>query len=87
MENHAENVSSIVLAPFWFGKNPNSNCVQEILLNIRFWKRITKNSLKSQLHFFFRTQSFLMDKVIEKKESGTSEQLLFILQNKFRKIY
>ena len=32
-----------------------------------FWKRIIKNPLKSQLYFFFLTQSLLMDKVIKNK--------------------
>ena len=34
-----------------------------------FWKRIIKRPLKSQLYFFFWTQSLLMDKVIKNKRS------------------
>ena len=33
------------------------------------WKRITKKPLKSQLYFFFQTQSLLMDKVTKNKRS------------------
>ena len=35
--------------------------------NKKIWKTIIKKFLKSQLYFFFRTQSLLMDKVIKNK--------------------
>ena len=40
-----------------------------------FWKGIIKNLLKSELYFFFQTQSLLIDKVIKNKrglKQGTS---------------
>ena len=47
-----------------------SHCIQEILLKIRYFERGLLKSLKKvNLFFFFRTQSFLMDKVI-KNERG-----------------
>ena len=59
--------------------------MQEIILKVRFFETIIKKPLKRQLSFFFRTQSLSIDKFI-KKGPGTSEQSLFGLQNKFRKI-
>ena len=35
--------------------------------NKKFWKMIIKKTLKSQLYFFFQTQSHVMDKVISNK--------------------
>ena len=42
-----------------------------------------QKALKKLTLFVLRTQSLLMEK---QKESGTSDQLLFMLQNKFRKV-
>ena len=39
--------------------NPNSHCIQEILLKVKiFWKRIIKNPFKSQLYFFSKASLF-----------------------------
>ena len=54
--------------------------------NKKLWKIIIKKPLKSQLYFFFRTQSLFMDSYQKQKGSGTSDQSLFRLRNKFRKI-
>ena len=35
--------------------------------NKKFWKWLSKSLLKSQLYFFFRTPSLLMNKVIKSK--------------------
>ena len=42
-----------------------------------------QKALKKLTLFVLRTQSLLMEK---QKEPGTSDQLLFMLQNKFRKV-
>ena len=55
--------------------------MQEILLETRYFERGLSKSLK----VFFWTQSLLMTK-LSKKRPGTSDQLLFRLQNKSRKI-
>ena len=41
--------------------------MQEIFLKIRYFKRIFKKPLQSQLYFFFQTQSLLMDKITKNK--------------------
>ena len=51
-----------------------------------FWKSIIKNPWKSYLYFFFWTQSFNERSYLKQKAPGTSHQLLFRSQNKFRKI-
>ena len=61
--------------------------MQENLLKIRYFKRRLSTSLKKVKFFFFRTQFLSMDKVIEKQKGpGTSDQSLFRLQHKFRKL-
>ena len=58
--------------------------MQEIIFKIRYFER---GLSKNQLYFFFQTQSLLRDKVIKnKKGSGTKDQSLFRLQNKFDNI-
>ena len=49
-----------------------------------FWKRIIKKPWKSQLYFFFQTQS--LQSYQNQKGPGTSVQLPFRSWNKFRKI-
>ena len=71
---------------FYFGKHPKQLLhARNSFKNRIFGKRIIKNLLKSQLYFFFRTQSLLMDKVM-KKGPGTSDQSFFRLRKKFTKI-
>ena len=59
----------------------------EILLKIKYFKRGLSKNLKKLISFFlsnpvpFNGQSYL-----KQKGSGTSDQSLFRLQNKFRKI-
>ena len=61
--------------------------MQVIYLKIRYFERGLFKSLEGQLYFFFQTQSLLMDKIIKKqKRPETSDQSLFRLQNRFRKI-
>ena len=53
---------------FYFGKHPKQLLhARNSFKNRIFGKGIIKNLLKSQLYFFFRTQSLLMDKVTENK--------------------
>ena len=53
---------------FYFGKHPKQLLhARNSFKNRIFGKGIIKNLLKSQLYFFFRTQSLLMDKVIKNK--------------------
>ena len=58
--------------------------MQETIFKIRYFER---GFSKSQLYFFFQTQSLLRDKVIKNKKGyGTKDQSLFRLQNKFGNI-
>ena len=41
--------------------------MQEIILKVRYFERGLSKSLKKGNFFFFRNQSFLMDKVIKNK--------------------
>ena len=52
--------------------------MQEILLKIRYFERGLSKSLKKVTCFFFRTQSFLMEKIVKKQKGHeTSDQWLF----------
>ena len=70
MENHAENVHQ-KLAPDLFLILLNNS--KQILHagnpfeNKKFWKMIIKKPWKSQLYFFFRSQSLLIGKVIKNR--------------------
>ena len=55
--------------------------MQEILLKIRYFERELSKSLKKVNSIFFNGQSYL-----KQKGPGTSDQLLFRSQSKFRKI-
>ena len=72
MGNHAEKVhQKLVPDPFSILVNSPKqalharNCFKDKI----FSKRLIKKSLKSQLYVFFRTQSFLIDKIIKNKRS------------------
>ena len=56
------------------------------LLNKIFWKRIIRKLLKNNFTFFSNTVSFNRQSYQKQKGSGTSEQLLFRLQDKFKHI-
>ena len=63
--------------------------MQDILLRIRYFERRLSKSLK-KVNFFFKNSFGLVpfdgQSYQKQKGSGTSEQSLFRLQNKFRKI-
>ena len=61
--------------------------MQEILLKVRYFERgLSKNLKKSTLFFLLNPVPFNAQNYQKKKGPGTSDQLLFKLQNKFRKI-
>ena len=61
--------------------------MQEILLQIRYFERGSSKSLKKANFFFLsNTVPFNGQNYQKQKEPGTSDQLLFRLRNKFRKI-
>ena len=65
----------------------NSHCMQEILLKIRdFERRLPRSLKKSTLFFLSNPVPFNGQSCQKQKGPGTSDQLLFRLQNKFRKI-
>ena len=61
--------------------------MQEILLKIRYFERGLSKSLKKvKFIFSFEPVPFNGQSYQKQKGSGTSDQSLFRLQNKFRKI-
>ena len=61
--------------------------MQEILLKIRYFERgLPKSFKKLTLSFLSNPVPFNGQNYQKQKEPGTSNQLLFRLQNKFRKI-
>ena len=61
--------------------------MREILLKIRYFKKVLSKSLKKLTLFFLSNLvPFYGQSYQKQKGSGTSGQLLFSLQNKFRKI-
>ena len=61
--------------------------MQEILFKIRYFEGGLSKSLKKLTSFFLSNPVFLNGQNYQKqKGSGTSDQSLFRLQNKFRKI-
>ena len=62
--------------------------MQEIILKLRYFERGLSKSLKKKLTFFVLSNpvSFNRQNYQKQKGSGTSDQWLFRLQNKFRKI-
>ena len=62
--------------------------MQEIILKVRYFERGSSNSLKKKVTSFVLTNPFPFNRQNYKKqkEPGTSEQPLFRLRNKFRKI-
>ena len=63
------------------------HCMQEILLRIRYFERALPKSLKKVYFiFFFKSSPFNGQSYLKEKRPGTSDQSLFRLQNKFRKI-
>ena len=66
--------------------NKSSHCIQEIL-KVRYFKRGLSKSLKKLTLFFLWNPVPLKGQKYQKqKRSGTGDQSLFKLQNKFRKI-
>ena len=54
---------------------------------VRYFERGSSKSLKKgSFVFLFQTQSLSTDKIIKKKRPGASDQLLFRLRNKFKKV-
>ena len=69
-KNYAENVHrKLAPDPFIISlNNPKQPLhARNSFLKKIIWKRIIKKTLKNLLYFFFRTQSFLMDRVIKNK--------------------
>ena len=62
--------------------------MQEIILKVNFnFERLSKSLKKGYLYFCFRIQSLSIDKIIKnKKGPRTSDQSLFRLRDKFKKI-
>ena len=61
--------------------------MQEILLKVRYFERgLSKSLKKGNLFFFFNPVPFNSQNYQKQKGHGTSDQLLFRLRNKFRKI-
>ena len=88
-KNHAENVHQ-ELAPdtlLILVSNPKQllHAINSFLNKI-FWKRIIRKLLKNNFTFFSNPVSFNRQSYQKQKWSGTSEQLLFRLKNKFKHI-
>ena len=68
-------------------KKQNSHCVQEIVVNIRYFEKGLSKTLKT-VNFFFlpNTVPFNGQRYQKQKGPGISNQSLFRLQNNFRKI-
>ena len=61
--------------------------MQEILLKIKYFERGLSKSLKKvNFIFSFKPSPFIEQSYQKQKGPGTSDQLLFRLPNKFRKI-
>ena len=60
-----------------------THCMQEILLKLRYYQKALK---KLTLFFLLNSVSFNVQNYQKQKGSGTSDQLFFRLQNRFRKI-
>ena len=62
--------------------------MQEILLKMRYFERVlSKTFTKVNFIFSFEPNPFYGQNYQKQKGRGTSDQLLFRLQNKFTKIY
>ena len=67
--------------------NPDSHGMQEILLKIRYLERgLSKNLKKLTLFFLSKPVPFNGQSYRKQKGPGTSDPLLFRLQNKYREI-
>ena len=62
--------------------NPKHHCMQEILLKIRYFEK----ELSKPLFFLLNPVPFNGKSYQKQKGHGTSDQSLFRLQSKFRKI-
>ena len=61
--------------------------MQEIILKVKYFERGLSKSLKKVISFFLSNPvSFNRQNYQKQKGPGTSDQSLFRLQNKFRKI-
>ena len=88
-KNHAENIhQKLAWDPFLIlVSNPKQLLhAMNSFLNQIFWKRIIRKPLKNNFFFFSNPVSFNRQSYQKQKWSGTSEQLLFPLQNKFKHI-
>ena len=84
MKNHAENVHQKLVPGSFFilVNNP-----KKILLKIRYLERgLSKTLQKVNFIFSFKPIPFNVQSYQKQKGPGTSDQSLFRLQNKFRKI-
>ena len=71
---------------FWYITQIN-HCIQETLLKIRYFERELSKILKNVYLFFLSNPVPFNQQDYEKqKEPGTSDQWLFKLQNKLRKV-
>ena len=88
-KDHAENVhQKLARDPFLILVSNPKQLLHAInsFLNKIFWKRIIRKLLKNNFTFFSNPVSFNRQSYQKQKGSGTSEQLLFQLQNKFKHI-
>ena len=61
--------------------------MQEIILKVKYFERALSKSLKKVTSFFLSNPvPFNRQNYQKQKEPGTSDQLLFGLRNKFRKV-
>ena len=89
MENHAENVHQKLFPdPFFIlVNNPKQPLhTRNFFKNKIFWKDYQKPFKKLTLFFLSNPVPFNGQSCQKQKGPGTSDQLLFRLQNKFRKI-
>ena len=60
--------------------------MQELLVKIRYFERGSKTHKKVKFFFLLNPVPFCVQSYQEQKGPGTSDQSLFRLRNKFRKI-
>ena len=88
-KNHAENMHQKLVPDLFiiFVNNRNSHCMQEIALKVRYFKEDYQKALiKVTLFFLLNPVPFNGQNYQKQKRLGTSDQSLFGLRNKLRKI-
>ena len=88
IENHAENLQQKLVPDLFtvFVNNPNQPLNARNYFKSNILKVDYPKALKKVTSFFYQNQSLSIDKIIKKKAPGTSDQPVFRLRNKFRKI-